>query len=136
LHGGRLAVIPREVTLSPADFAAELRSQGVTALFLTTALFNLVAREAPGAFKTLRHLLLGGEAVDPRWVLQVLQDGPPQRLLHVYGPTESTTFASWYHVECVPEDATTVPIGRPIANTELYVLDEHLNLAPVGVPGM
>jgi aspartate racemase len=57
------------------------------------------------------------------------------QLLHVYGPTESTTLASWYLVRDVPEGATTIPIGRPLANTQLYVLDHHLHLVPVGVPG-
>src|SRR5205814_3494293 len=57
------------------------------------------------------------------------------RLLHVYGPTETTTFATWYRVESVPEGATTVPIGRPIANTQLFVLDRYLQPVPVGVPG-
>jgi len=55
--------------------------------------------------------------------------------LHVYGLTETTTFATWHLVTDVADDATTGPIGRPIANTEAYVLDGRLRLAPIGVPG-
>jgi acyl carrier protein len=56
-------------------------------------------------------------------------------LLHVYGPTESTTFATWYLIEQVPSGATNIPIGRPISNTTLYVLDSQQQPVPVGVPG-
>jgi amino acid adenylation domain-containing protein len=135
LQGARLVVIPKDLMLLPEDFVAQIREQEISALFLTTALFNQLARAVPRAFHSVRHLLFGGEAVDPQWVQEVLQHDPPKRLLHVYGPTESTTFASWYLVKEVPEGATTVPIGRPIANTQLYVLDHHLQPVPIGVPG-
>ena len=95
-------------------------------LFLTTALFNQLAVEAPGSFRPLRYLLFGGEAVDPRRVRAVLEDGPPENLLHVYGPTEKTTYSTWYPVREVPQDAATVPIGRPIANSSCFILDQAL----------
>ena len=112
-----------------------LRRERITTLFLTTALFNQMAREAPGCFGPLRHVLFGGEAVDPRAVTDVLRNRPPERLLHVYGPTEGTTFTSWEMVRAVPPGALTVPIGRPIANTSIQVLDRDLELAPAGVYG-
>ncbi|MBN3951615.1 MAG: amino acid adenylation domain-containing protein [Nostoc sp. NMS7] len=135
LHGARLVGVSKELALSPQDFAAFMRSQGISVLFLTTALFNQIAQEVPSAFNSLRHLLFGGEAVDPKWVKEVLKNGAPQRLLHVYGPTENTTFSSWYLVQDVPEDATTIPIGRAIANTQVYILDKNLQPVPVGLPG-
>ncbi|HYG82148.1 MAG TPA: amino acid adenylation domain-containing protein, partial [Pyrinomonadaceae bacterium] len=135
LHGARLVGISKEVALSPAEMGRELREQGVSALFLTTALFNQLAEAAPGCFGGVRHLLFGGEAVDARRVRQVLRDGKPERLLHVYGPTESTTFATWHPVEEVGEDDVTVPIGRPLSNTELYVLDAGMRPVAVGVVG-
>jgi len=67
-------------------------------------------------------------------VRAVLECAPPVQLLHVYGPTESTTFATWHRVEAVPEEATTLPIGRPISNTEAFLLDAQLQPVPVGVP--
>lgn len=135
LNGGMVIGLASEVVFSPKLFAEKLKEHGATTLFLTTALFNQIAREAPEAFAGLRHLLFGGEAVDPKWVRHVLRVGRPDRLLHVYGPTESTTFATWQRVEDVPSDATTVPIGRPIANTRVYLLDEMGQPVPVGVPG-
>ncbi|HSF38843.1 MAG TPA: condensation domain-containing protein, partial [Thermoanaerobaculia bacterium] len=125
----------REVVLSPADFAAEIRAREVSVLFLTTALFNQVVREEPGAFAPVRHLLFGGEAADPDRVREALAAGAPGRLLHVYGPTESTTFATWHPVAAVPEDAATVPIGRPIANTRAVVLDREGEPVPRGAHG-
>jgi amino acid adenylation domain-containing protein len=135
LHGARLVGVNREVSISPPAFAAFLREQAISVLFLTTALFNQLAREIPHIFSVLQNLLFGGEAVDPTWVKTVLTNGPPQRLLHVYGPTENTTFSSWYLIEEVPTGATTIPIGRPIANSQIYILDAHLQPVPVGVPG-
>lgn len=135
LNGGRLVIVPRDVTLSPPAFAEFLAGRGITALFLTTALFNETARQVPDAFRTVKHVLFGGEAADPRWAKTVLEQGAPERLLNVYGPTESTTFATWYPVENVADDATHVPIGRPLANTTLYVLDRNQRPVPIGVPG-
>ncbi|KFA88774.1 peptide synthetase [Archangium violaceum Cb vi76] len=135
LHGARLVGVDREVALAPRSFATWLHEQRISVLFLTTAWFNQIATEVPDAFRGLRQLHFGGEAVDPQPVRAVLREGPPRRLLHVYGPTESTTFASWHLVREVPEGSTTLPIGRPLANTELYVLDEALAPVPPGGAG-
>jgi acyl-CoA synthetase (AMP-forming)/AMP-acid ligase II/acyl carrier protein len=107
----------------------------ITTLFLTTALFNQMVEQIPAALGKLRHLLFGGEAGDPRSIKRLLHKDPPRRLLHVYGPTETTTFALWYRVEAVAADATTVPIGRAIGNTQVYILDAHLNPVPIGGVG-
>ncbi|MET0647177.1 MAG: amino acid adenylation domain-containing protein, partial [Pyrinomonadaceae bacterium] len=135
LAGARLVIIDKDVALSPGEFAAQLEEHGVTVMFLTTALFNHMAGELPAAFRGLRHLLFGGEAVEPKWVREVLLKGRPGRLLHVYGPTETTTFATFEEVTGVEERAHTVPIGRPLTNVQIYLLDEHLRPIPLGVAG-
>ena len=135
LSGARLVIIDKDVALAPHALAAQLEAHGVTVMFLTTALFNHMARELPAAFRGLRHLLFGGEAVEPKWVREVLEKGRPGRLLHVYGPTETTTFATWHEVTSVGEQAHLVPIGGPLTNVQIYVFDEHLRPVPVGVPG-
>jgi amino acid adenylation domain-containing protein/non-ribosomal peptide synthase protein (TIGR01720 family) len=136
LHGGVLVGIDREVVLEPRRLEAELRGREVSMLFLTTALFHQMVREAPGAFAGVRHLLFGGEAVDPERVRELLAgQARPGRLLHVYGPTESTTFATWYEVVAVGDEAATVPIGHPLENTRMWVVDRWSNPAPVGVTG-
>jgi amino acid adenylation domain-containing protein len=133
LNGGTLCVLPTETVLTPAALGAALRRDAVTSLFLTTALFHEVAAAAPETFDGLTNLLFGGEACAVRRVRAAL--GHPRRLVHMYGPTEVTTYATYYPVRHVPDAATSVPIGRPVANTAVYVLDERLAPVPVGVPG-
>lgn len=135
LNGARLVVVDKEVLLSPSRLKRQIATQGITTLFITTALFNQYVNYGDGMLAGLRHLLFGGEAVDPKSVDKMLADGLPQRLLHVYGPTETTTFATWYEIR--PSDAGRgmIPIGRPIANTQAYVLDANRQPVPVGVAG-
>ncbi len=150
LNGGEAHVMGRDMALTPQVLARELRSRGITAMFLTTALFNQIAREAPDAFATVGTVMFGGEKVEPRWVKRVLSRGAPKRLLHVYGPTETCTFATWHEVTVdgparaghhIADEAGrhigegTVPIGRPLANTTAYVVDRAMALQPIGAVG-
>ncbi|HEY2737832.1 MAG TPA: amino acid adenylation domain-containing protein, partial [Thermoanaerobaculia bacterium] len=132
LNGATLVGVPKETLLSPADLAAFLAAERIGALFLTTALFNQVAERVPGAFAAVHTVLVGGDAVDPGAVRKVLAGGGPERLLNGYGPTENTTFSTWYRFETVSADALTVPIGRPIANSRAYVLDAGLQPVLLG----
>ena len=135
LNGGTVVGLAHEVVVDPARMATALREREVSVLFVTTALLNELVAADPRIFGTLRVLLFGGEAVDPRRVRTILERGAPEHLLHVYGPTENTTFSTWHEVRQVGEQDRTVPIGRPVANTRAYVLDPVGGLAPVGVPG-
>ena len=136
LNGARLAFIEPDLVLSPTQLGAELRRRGVTTLFVSTALFHTLVRHEPTVFAGVRQVLFGGEECDPRTVQSVLAGGgAPERLLHVYGPTETTTFATWHPVAPDPDAQRRVPIGRPIANTTVYVLDDHLALLPAGAAG-
>jgi amino acid adenylation domain-containing protein len=135
LSGARLVVLDQDIVLSPRVLADHLKEEGISVLFLTTALFNLLAKDSSQVLASIGHLLFGGEAADPQRVRKVADESGTGRLLHVYGPTENTTFTTWYEVSSVPKEAMTVPIGRPIANTRLYVLDSQMNPVPVGVQG-
>ncbi|NEP36451.1 amino acid adenylation domain-containing protein, partial [Moorena sp. SIO3B2] len=135
LHGAMVVIITKSLLLSPQEFVNYIKQEKITTLFLTTALFNQLAYSVPEAFSTLKNLLFGGEAVDPKSVKQVVEKGAPERLLHVYGPTENTTFSSWYKVNQVAEGATNLPIGKPISNTKIYILDSQLQPVPIGVVG-
>ncbi|KAM3092339.1 non-ribosomal peptide synthetase [Phormidesmis sp. 146-12] len=135
LNGGQLIGIERETTLLPTRFVAQLQQQQINTLFLTTALFNQTVSQIPTAFRSLKYLLFGGEMVNVDRVRSVVQQGKPQHLIHVYGPTENTTFSTWYEVEAILENATTIPIGQAVANTQVYLLDDSLNPVPAGVSG-
>ena len=135
LNGAKLVILPTEVVLSPEAFAAAIEKHQLSAMFLTASLFNVMAGRCPQAFRTVRHLLVGGDAVDPRWARHVLQTAPLDRIINGYGPTECTTFSVTHDIREVPEGAKLVPIGRPLSNSQAYVLDWNMQPAPVGVPG-
>jgi amino acid adenylation domain-containing protein len=135
LNGACVAGIAREDLLSPAALARRVGEAGITTLFLTTALFNQAAREAPETFAGLRRVLFGGEAAAPDAVRRALEHGRPERLINVYGPTENTTYSTFHTVESVPPRTPSVPVGRPVSRSRAYVLDERLHPAPPGVPG-
>ncbi|MFC8228911.1 amino acid adenylation domain-containing protein [Streptomyces sp. NPDC057287] len=134
LNGGRVVVAP-EGTLQPAVLRDLVGRHGVTGAFLTTALFNVFAETDPGALGLLRLAATGGEAAAPG-VLQRLAAGHPDTaFLHVYGPTETTTFATRRRV--LPDDTPDgVPsIGRPLDGVCTYVLDGSMRPVPSGAEG-
>jgi amino acid adenylation domain-containing protein len=135
LNGARLVGVTTDTLLSPKAFSAQVEKQKINVMFLTTALFNQFAKEAADVFRNFHCLLFGGETADPGCVAKILQQGRPKRLLNVYGPTETTTFATWHEVRNVPQDAKALPIGRPIANTSVFILDANLKPVPIGVVG-
>jgi thioesterase domain-containing protein/acyl carrier protein len=135
LNGGRLEILEDETILRAGRLAEAIAERGVTTMFLTAALFNQAAHAKADAFSGLHTLLVGGDVADPTTCGLVLAAGPPTRLVNVYGPTEATTFAAFHEVRSVPADATSIPIGRPIANTTLYVLGPHMQPEAIGIPG-
>jgi amino acid adenylation domain-containing protein len=135
LNGGRVAILEGEVMLSARRLKEAVREQRVNVMFVTTALFNQLVREDAGVFRELDQVFFGGEAVDARRVREVLKNGKPRRLGHVYGPTENTTFSTWEEVREVEEAAKRVPIGRAVSNTEVYVLGEDMEPRPAGARG-
>ena len=135
LNGACLSAIDRETLTFPDALGRALRSQKITHMFVTTAVLNQVAAQAPDAFGTLDCLLFGGERVDPEAVRTIVTGESPARTLHVYGPTENTTFSTWYEVSKVAQDADNISIGRSIARSTCYVLDHRLRPTPAGAPG-
>ncbi|MFD7611477.1 amino acid adenylation domain-containing protein, partial [Streptomyces sp. NPDC059828] len=134
LSGGTVVVAPPG-NLDAASLHAVTTRHGVTAVFLTKALFDLVAEQAPETFRALRTVCTGGEAASGTLMQRVLDRCPDLLLAHVYGPTEATTFATHHHL--VPADlaGSRPPIGAPLDNMRAHVLDARLQPAPPGVPG-
>ncbi|WP_157831216.1 non-ribosomal peptide synthetase, partial [Pseudomonas sp. 43NM1] len=135
LNGGQVLVIDRQTLLDPTRFGEVLSQSGATVLFVTTALFNQYVQLIPEALKGLRILLCGGERADPAAFRRLLAFAPELRLVHCYGPTETTTYATTYEVKSLAADADSVPIGRPISNTQIYLLDAFQQPVPIGVVG-
>ncbi|MFI8860667.1 amino acid adenylation domain-containing protein [Streptomyces prasinus] len=138
LSGGRIVVVDQDDLLDPVRFARTLDRYGITVLFLTTSLFLRHAEygaQAAEALGRLRCLLVGGDVMDPARLRAFLAAHRPGRFVHVYGPTETTTFALAHVVQHVPAGARRVPLGRPVERTTARVLDARLRPVPVGVTG-
>jgi amino acid adenylation domain-containing protein len=134
-NGAALIGIPREILLAPSAMAEKLRSERISVLCLTTAYLNQIGREAPDLLKDVRAVLFGGEAAEPEPVRNILKHGPPQDLINAYGPTEAAMVSSCHKVVSVPVDAQTIPIGRPVTNVRVYLLDSRMRPVPLGLPG-
>lgn len=135
LHGARCVIHP-EAAATAAGLEAVIARHGVTTLWLTAALFNAVIDERPGALRGLRQLLTGGEALSLPHVRRALAALPGVTLINGYGPTESTTFTCCQRIpNPLPEDWTSIPIGRPIGNTTVYIVDAQGQPVPDGVEG-
>ena len=136
LNGGRLVVVEKDTLVDAEQLAAQIHEDGINVLFVTAALFNQHAQSKPDCFAALGTLVFGGDVVSPTAVASVVSHGMPARLLNGYGPTETTTFCAWYPVTTERlVDTHTVPIGRGLADTRLYVLTPNLQPVPVGAPG-
>jgi surfactin family lipopeptide synthetase C len=135
LNGATCIVFSAEVP-STDKLADVIRRHSVSTLWLTASLFNAVIDEDPQALRGISQLLIGGEQLSAPHVRCAQEALPGTQIINGYGPTENTTFTCCYSIpQGLARDATTIPIGRPIANTDVYILDKHLQLVPVGVPG-
>ncbi|AZE04942.1 non-ribosomal peptide synthetase [Pseudomonas chlororaphis] len=134
LHGGRLIVAPRG-ELDVATLADIIVREEVSALWLTAGLFRLIAEEEPGCLAGVRQVLAGGDVLPKAAVAALLARHPQQTIINGYGPTEATTFTTLHRMNSKPPHTTSVPIGSPLDNTRVYVLDDYLQPVPVGVRG-
>jgi amino acid adenylation domain-containing protein/non-ribosomal peptide synthase protein (TIGR01720 family) len=134
LNGGQVVVAP------PAEVDADVlrrmvTEHGVSGVFLTSGLFRIVAQEAPSALSDAREVWTGGEVVPAAALRRVVAACPGLVVVDVYGPTETTTYATQRSMCTVEDVPDVVPIGRPLDNMRVYVLDSGLRPVPVGVPG-
>jgi len=134
LNGASLLLIRRDEAADPRILTRHIRQHGVTVALITTAMFNAVVSAAPDCLDTIRVVLFGGEAASVHHVREAYRRLGPGRLINLYGPTETTVVAAYYPVDTEPADEG-LPIGMPIANTTVYVLNSARKPQPPGVPG-
>lgn len=126
LHGGCCVLYPGRVPELDV-LGSVLSNQKVNTLWLTASLFNMVIDEKPQILRPVDTVLTGGEALSVPHIRKALDLLPETQLINGYGPTESTTFACCYRIpRHLPEDITSIPIGTPIAHTQVYVLDDRM----------
>lgn len=134
LNGGRL-VLASPGVLEFEQLAAEIEHQRVNTLWLTAALFHAMAEHFPQGFAPLTTLLAGGDQLNPYLVKRVLYRYPHLTFINGYGPTENTTFTCCQVLNHADQVGRSVSIGRPIARTQVYVLNDALLPQAIGVPG-
>ena len=135
LNGGRLHILDNEALFNLSTLSTTLADAGVTTMWMTASLFNLIADETPESFKSLKRLMSGGEALSPAHLRKVRAACPDVMLINGYGPTENTTFTCTHLI--TENDLRTghIPIGKPIGNTRIYVVDGEGQLALIDVWG-
>jgi len=135
ITGGRLRLLAPGAQRDPEQVARAVAEGGVTVLHFVPSMLDLFLEEhGPHDLSGIRHVFCSGEALRPQTVDAFFERLPGHRLHNLYGPTEaSVDVTAW---RCQPgADPRTVPIGRPVANTQIHVLDANGRLVPVGVPG-
>jgi amino acid adenylation domain-containing protein len=119
--------------MNDLSVAAQISWRQATHLQCTPSMAKMLSLEAdsPGAFKSLCKILIGGEAF-PIGLAQALKPLVSGEIRNLYGPTETTVWSATYLLHGAE---SSIPIGRPIANTQIYILDREQEIVPVGVPG-
>jgi amino acid adenylation domain-containing protein len=134
LNGSALAIMPPE-TPSLEELGTFLVRYGVTTVWLTAGLFHQMVESQLENLSRLRLIMSGGDVLSPSHVARVLEAAPGITMVNGYGPTESTVFTSCHPMHSPAEVEAPLPIGRPIGNTRVAVVDQDFQLAPPGVEG-
>ncbi|HEX6908775.1 MAG TPA: amino acid adenylation domain-containing protein, partial [Longimicrobium sp.] len=133
LNGARLVVHAGD-SAALDELGGTIVRHGVTTMWLTAGLFQVMVDERLDDLGGVRQLLAGGDVLPAASVKRLRARFPSCRVINGYGPTENTTFTACYPVPA-GWDGDAVPIGTPVSNTRVHVLDAALRPAPVGVPG-
>lgn len=135
LNGASCTIYPERIpTLQ--GLQQTLSDYRITTLWLTSSLFNMIVDEAVEILEPVKQLLVGGEALSVPHIRRALKYLPGTQLINGYGPTENTTFTCTYKIPGnIADNLTSIPIGQPVSNTQVYILDEHRRPVVAGVPG-
>ncbi|MBJ6369616.1 non-ribosomal peptide synthetase [Snuella sedimenti] len=137
--GGSLVILPRNAEKEVKCIIESIQKYKITHLNLVPSLFSVLLEELQEtdkeALSSLKYFFLAGEALPVSLVRDYHELGFDAKLENIYGPTEATIYSSYFSTENLTEDQTSIPIGKPVPNTQLYVLDEQLSLLPQGIIG-
>ncbi len=134
LSGARLVVMPPGLT-SLSGLGEVIKRRQVTTIWLTAGLFHKMVETQLESLRGVRQLLAGGDVLSVWHVERVARELKDCQLINGYGPTENTTFTTCYHVKAEERFDGCVPIGFPISNSQVYILDEEMKAAPAGLTG-
>ncbi|WP_414584329.1 amino acid adenylation domain-containing protein [Scytonema sp. PCC 10023] len=134
-QGGFVSVLPENFQLDIKQLIEAIAQQQISHLLCLPSLYKLILEQAqPQQLVSLQTVIVAGESCPKELVKQHRELLPQTSLFNEYGPTEATVWSSVYN--CQNHDLNNpVPIGRPIANTQIYLLNSHLQPVPIGVSG-
>jgi polyketide synthase PksJ len=135
LNGAAMLIVPHDYLFDFEKLSLYLQTNNVTSLFIPSKLFTEYSQQNPAMFAHLKYLFIGGDKLNVESVNKVRQDNNQLRIFNLYGPTENTTNTTCYEIPLARIIENPVPIGKPISNTKVYVLDDSKNPLPVGIPG-
>ncbi len=135
LNGAKLLSTAQPDMLAVDRLGEIIKKAGITVFFVTTALFNTLVDLEISSLAGVRKVLFGGERVSLEHSRKALAGLGKNRIIHVYGPTETTVYATYYFIDEISPAAETIPIGKPLANTQAYILDGNLQPMPPGING-
>ncbi|MES2731062.1 MAG: amino acid adenylation domain-containing protein [Bacteroidota bacterium] len=133
LNGGELHLLPQQKLMDIHALKAAMLDRDITTMWFTSSWFNQLLDLDVTMFSQLKHLLVGGEKLSPEHINRVRRAYPNLKVINGYGPTENTTFSICYVIDADYE--TSIPLGKPIANTSVYIVDENGQPVPVGIEG-
>ena len=128
IAGGKLVIVSREIAVNGEELRALLEQANATLVHATPTTWRLLLDAGYGAGGRTR--VIGAEPLPHELFVRLMQTGEP--LYNFYGPTETTVWSTFHRFTSADEPIT---VGRPLANTQVYVLDRDLQLVPIGVPG-
>jgi len=134
-NGAQLVLVDQDCLLDPEKLDQLVKSKKVSVFFLPTALMHEYAQGRISVFDNVRAILFGGEACDFGLVTKILKSARPDYLINVYGPTENAVITTCFNAAELKPHQTSIPIGKPISNTSVYILDENKLAVPIGVVG-
>jgi amino acid adenylation domain-containing protein/FkbM family methyltransferase len=135
LNGAALVQIKDGDTGSAGRIADQLEQESITVFFVTTAMFNALVDTRLRSFRRIRSVLFGGENISVEHARKALAALGKGKIIHVYGPTETTVYATYYPIDRIEENVATIPIGYPISNTAVAILDKARRPVPLLVYG-
>lgn len=134
LHGGKLVTIPSKQT-DLKSISRAIQENGVTIIWLTAGLFHLMVDTEIKNLTSLQYLLAGGDVLSTFHVNKAIASLPNCTIINGYGPTENTTFSTTCNLSQFKRIEGSCPIGRPISNTEVFILNNSQELLPIGAAG-
>lgn len=133
LNGLQLHIISKDIVLNFEKLERIFKQSKITTISTTTALVNQISETNIDLFAELKNIIIGGEALSPAHINRIRNEFPKLNIINAYGPTENTTISTTMLIK--KDYVDRIPIGRPIANSTAYVVDQYNKLLPIGIVG-